>query len=674
MRISSIVRLTGLLVLTSCIAPSDVGDRSSQLSLLVISGDKQSGLPGAELPAPLVARVDDIRGHPVVGQVVNFRVVSGDGSVFAGVAISNKDGMVQERWTLGLSGAQRVEARAIDNETGAKLTFATFDATLIDVQPPVVSNVETSPANPTPGTPFDLTAVVSDTFTGGSNIAAASYTVDGGAPAAMLAQDGAFNQQNEAVRAHVPAFAAPGSHQFCVTGRDAAGNVSAPSCIDVSIAASAIFVSTSGNDLNPGTMALPKLTINAGLLRAESLAAPRVNVAQGNYPDQVELKNGVSLYGGYDPSTWVRTPFFHNTTIGPAPRDTAIAIHGDSVSGVTIDGFTIIAGNAPVSSESAYGILLRASVVTINNNLIVVGNGGPGQDGNAGSAGENGVSGSPGIIGNGDGPAGPGGAGGSRMCNGVTLTGGAGGMGGATGANPGDPGQPGFGPGAGAGGAGGAGGEVGQSGTNGDNGVDGAPGTPGAGGASFGSVSGAGYNAAFGESGTSGQNGGNGGGGGGGGGQGGAGLTAGGGNGGGGGATGGCAGFGGSGGSGAGGSFAILAVTSTVTVTNDTIQSGTGGSGGFAGAGGSGGSFGAGAAGGANDVAEIGAGGGGGNGGNGGEGGPGGGGGGGPSICILAVSGTLIQSGNLFVLGNAGIGGAGVNPGSNGLRAEVATF
>jgi|GEM_PF-1524038 len=673
MRLSSYARIAGLLVLASCATPVGSDQAVGSLSLSVISGNNQTAAPGTELPNPLVARVEDSRGRAMGGQIVNFVVVSGGGSVFAGAAISGRDGIVQERWTLGASGPQQVEARAVDNQTGEKLTFAIFTATLTDVQPPVVSNVATSPANPPTGTSFDVTAVVSDTFTGGSNIAAASYTVDSGPPAVMLAQDGAFDQQNEAVRAHVPAFANAGSHHFCVTGRDAAGNVSAPSCIDVSIAASAVFVSKTGNDANPGTMAAPKLTITAGLLRAESLGVFRVNVAQGSYPERIELKNGVSLYGGYD-STWTRFPFVHNTTIGPAPSDTAIAIRGENVSGVTVDGFTIVAGSAAVVEESAYGIALLSSNVTINNNLIVVGNGANGQDGSEGIAGETGVNGSPGFIGFDDGPAGIGGAGGSRMCNGVTLTGGAGGAGGPTGANPGVAGQAGDGPGAGAGGAGGAGGNPGQFGSNGDNGLDGAPGTAGAGGSAFGTVSGLGYNVAFGSSGTSGQNGGNGGGGGGGGGQGDATVIPGGGNGGGGGATGGCAGFGGGGGGGGGGSFAVLLVSSTATVTNDTIQTGNGGAGGFAGAGGTGGALGHGAPGGFHDVAAIGAGGGGGNGGFGGDGGPGGGGGGGPSIGIVVVSSTLTQSGNLFVLGNAGTGGAGVNPGSNGLRLQVGNF
>src|SRR5689334_4382965 len=415
MRLSSYARIAGLLVLASCATPVDSDQAVGSLSLSVVSGNNQTVPPGTELPNPLVARVEDSRGRAVGGQIVNFVVVSGGGSVFAGAAISGRDGIVQERWTVGSSGPQQVEARAVDNATGEKLTFATFTATLTDIQPPVVSNVATSPANPPTGTSFDVTAVVSDTFTGGSNITAASFTVDSGPPVGMFAQDGAFDQQNEAVRGHVAAFTNAGSHHFCVTGRDAAGNVSAPSCIDVSIVASAVFVSKTGNDANPGTMAAPKLTITAGLLRAESLGVSRVNVAQGSYPERIELKNGVSLYGGYDPSTWVRSAAVHNTTIGPAPSDTAIAILGESVSGVTIDGFTIIAGSAAVVDESAYGIALLSSNVTINNNLIVVGNGANGQDGNEGVAGETGVDGFPGGNGFGDGPAGFGGSGGSRM-------------------------------------------------------------------------------------------------------------------------------------------------------------------------------------------------------------------------------------------------------------------
>src|SRR5437016_8868324 len=255
MRLSSLARVAGLLVLASCIAPVDTDQAVGPLSLSVVSGNNQSGPPGTELPNPIVALVEDSRGNAVKGQIVNFRVVSGGGSVFAGAAITGADGIVQERWTLGLSGPQQVEARAVDNATGAKLTFAIFTATLTDVAPPVVTEVATSPANPVSGSPFDLTAVVNDASTGGSNITGATYTIDGGAPAAMLAQDGAFNQPTEAVRAHVPPFASGGSHNFCVTGRDAAGNVSGPSCITVVVAENAVYVSPAGDDAANGTRA-----------------------------------------------------------------------------------------------------------------------------------------------------------------------------------------------------------------------------------------------------------------------------------------------------------------------------------------------------------------------------------------------------------------------------------
>src|SRR2546427_20640 len=356
MRLSSLARIAGLLVLASCVAPVDTDQAVGPLSLSVVSGNNQSEPPGTELPNPIVAMVEDSRGHAVKGQIVNFVVVSGGGSVFAGAAITGADGIAQERWTLGPSGPQQVEARAVDNGTGAKLTFATFTATLTDVAPPVVTGVATSPANPIAGSPFDLTAVVNDAATGGSNIAAASYTVDGGPPVAMVAQDGAFNQPTEAVLAHVPPFAAGGSHTFCVTGRDAAGNVSSPSCITVVVAEAAIYVSPAGDDAASGTRAAPLKTIGAALALAGTSGKNRVNVAQGTYPENVQLRSGISVYGGYDPATWKRAPRVFIQTIGPGPAITAVAMQGGKVTGGAIDGFTLPSGDAVVSRERAYRV------------------------------------------------------------------------------------------------------------------------------------------------------------------------------------------------------------------------------------------------------------------------------------------------------------------------------
>src|SRR5687767_14895704 len=57
--------------------------------VLIVSGDAQSATVGTELPAAVVVRVTDDDGNAIPGQLVNFRVVSGGGSVFAGSSITN---------------------------------------------------------------------------------------------------------------------------------------------------------------------------------------------------------------------------------------------------------------------------------------------------------------------------------------------------------------------------------------------------------------------------------------------------------------------------------------------------------------------------------------------------------------------------------------------------------
>ena len=96
----------------------------------VVSGNNQNAVVGTQLPDPLVVRVVDASGNPVRDQLVNFRIVKGGGSVFAGAASTNADGIVQERWTLGTVArdTQQAEARAVDNRTGAAIVFATFKA------------------------------------------------------------------------------------------------------------------------------------------------------------------------------------------------------------------------------------------------------------------------------------------------------------------------------------------------------------------------------------------------------------------------------------------------------------------------------------------------------------------------------------------------------------------
>jgi alpha-tubulin suppressor-like RCC1 family protein len=123
--------LSAPLFLSCSESPTEGNQTRIPASLDIVAGDGQDGIVGTELPNPLVVRVEDANGLPVIGQLVNFRVTAGGGSVFAGSGLTNALGIVQDRWTLGTSTAeiQRVEARAVDANSGAAIVFATFRAT-----------------------------------------------------------------------------------------------------------------------------------------------------------------------------------------------------------------------------------------------------------------------------------------------------------------------------------------------------------------------------------------------------------------------------------------------------------------------------------------------------------------------------------------------------------------
>ena len=173
----------------SSTAPADTGPTgptgqvTRAAAIQILSGNVQSGIVGAELGAPLVVRVVDAAGSAIPGQVVNFRVVEGGGTTFAGTAITNASGSAQERWTLGATaGPQRLEARAVDGVTGAAIVFAFFEATARPGAPVQVSVVSGSGQAATMGTllPVPLVAKVSDAHGNGVPGVAVSFVVTAG--------------------------------------------------------------------------------------------------------------------------------------------------------------------------------------------------------------------------------------------------------------------------------------------------------------------------------------------------------------------------------------------------------------------------------------------------------------------------------------------------------------
>ena len=143
MRRFTLLSLLALVALSAC--KDSTGSRAGPAARMdLVGGNAQTGTPGAELPQPVVVKVTDAKGRAVEGQVVNFVVTAGGGTVFAGTALTNDDGVAQERWTVGkVAGApQTLEARAVDSSTGQALVFATFTAAVTSGTPANVAAVD----------------------------------------------------------------------------------------------------------------------------------------------------------------------------------------------------------------------------------------------------------------------------------------------------------------------------------------------------------------------------------------------------------------------------------------------------------------------------------------------------------------------------------------------------
>jgi len=472
-------------------------------------------------------------------------------------------------------------------------------------------------------------------------------------------------------------------------------------------ASQSIFVATDGSPSGTGTIDDPVSTISQGVLLAVLDSKSFVLVSKGTYHEQVELAEGVSIYGGYDRArNWQRRRADRATVTDPGPVLVAVDV---ATTPTTVNVLRFEAEDAAMGESSIAARLVRSAAVILDDVELVAGKGGTGQSGTVPAQA---------TMGN------PGGAGGDAVIpNGTCVAGGGatptsgtpgfntacscahGGLGGVAGAvvAPGSGGDGGDGdvPTAidmcmSAGGTGGAGAPLpGTKGLAGDRGANGARGDAGYGGTQAGGFSAAGYAPANGHEGTPGMPGAAGGGGGGGGGDktsestcratGGAG---------GGGASGGCGGAGGPAGGGGGASIGLLIWIGKPTLIDVSIQTSDGGTGGDGAIGGSGGLGGLGGAGGAallcpvNCRIEIGGnlfctciastvsgpGGTGGKGGSGGPGGAGGGGGGGPSIGIVLGGGAGLSGDSndpTIVLGDGGSGGAGGDPGNGGANGVV---
>ena len=361
--------------------------------LQLLSGDEQEAVAGAELSHPVVVRVLDSEGDPIRGQLVNFRVTSGGGSVFSGSALTNANGEAQERWTLGTSTAveQRLEARAVDQESGAAIVFATFEATVLPGTPqrveavagaaiegiagqalgsPIVVAVFDQHGNPVPGVAVTWAAP------GGGSVAAASATSDASGRASAVwtlgTQAGAQTATatvaglpavtfSVAARAGAPASMeiASGGGQTATVGtalgapltvrvKDAHGNVIVASTVEWTVAVGSGTLAASQSATGGDGTASNTLTLGttAGEVRVRASAGTATPVefvltAKAGAATRVDIIDGGGQQG----------------TVGQALANLIIGVvrdqHGNPVGGVTITWVTPDGGLfSPASSQS----------------------------------------------------------------------------------------------------------------------------------------------------------------------------------------------------------------------------------------------------------------------------------------------------------------------------------
>src|SRR5438105_4668399 len=111
----------------------------------------------------------------------------------------------------------------------------------------------------------------------------------------------------------------------------------------VTVHATTIYVSKSGNDANDGqSWATAKLTVQGGIIATAS--GDQVWVAAGTYVERIQLRDGVAVYGGFSGSETdlAQRNWTTNVTILDANKTGPVVVTGFASTAATrIDGFTL---------------------------------------------------------------------------------------------------------------------------------------------------------------------------------------------------------------------------------------------------------------------------------------------------------------------------------------------
>jgi hypothetical protein len=142
-------------------------------SVTPVSGNNQEAPAGSQLPLPLVVRVLDPDGNPIVGAPVSWLVGEGGGTPSAETSNTGSDGQASIQWTLG-----SVPGRNTLNAVVSGVGTATFTAMGTGTGSPSNLAVTTQPpTSVTVGATLSPAAVVQVRDAAGNNVALAGVEI-----------------------------------------------------------------------------------------------------------------------------------------------------------------------------------------------------------------------------------------------------------------------------------------------------------------------------------------------------------------------------------------------------------------------------------------------------------------------------------------------------------------
>jgi len=93
-------------------------------TLILVSGNGQSGAAGQPLASPFVVAVTDSHGNPISGVTVNFAVTAGGGSLTVASGATNSLGQASTILTLGTAGGSNTVTASSAGLTGSPIVFS----------------------------------------------------------------------------------------------------------------------------------------------------------------------------------------------------------------------------------------------------------------------------------------------------------------------------------------------------------------------------------------------------------------------------------------------------------------------------------------------------------------------------------------------------------------------